>query len=277
TGFFGPHSKLLSSGFPCMMGIIAADLASRGFTGSHEILEAPDGFCNSLAYTPHTEFLTAGLGKEGILGRKFRIETLGIKEYPVCYYTVPPIEAAWELMDKHGFKPEDIDKIIVRTPAELADSADVCRRPQHTNIEALKNRRENSFMAVLFSTLPIAVAIIDRNLTTKQYNDERLLDPKVHDLAEKVVYTHGGEMTLIMLREFKAVVEVEIRTKDGKRYRSRKPLQLGGQPREVAEKKYLAEAKRILGEKKAKEVLNSIKQLEEIKDCSLFLKMLHTE
>ncbi|MFB0559888.1 MAG: MmgE/PrpD family protein [Candidatus Lokiarchaeia archaeon] len=275
AGFFGPHSKLLSSGFPCMMGIIAADLASKGFTGSHEILEARDGFCNSLAYTPHPEFLTAGLGKEGILGRKFRIETLGIKEYPVCYYTVPPIEAAWDLMDKHGFSPEDIDKIIVRAPAELADSADVCRRPQHSNIKALKNRKENSFIAVLFSTFPIAVGIIDKKLTIEQYNDERLLDPKVHELAEKVTYTHGGEMTLIMLREFKAVVEVEIWTKNGKRYRSRKPLQLGGQPPEVAEKKFHREARRILKQQTITEVLDTVKHLEELKDCSKLLEKLH--
>ena len=268
AGFFGPHSKLLSSGFPCVMGIIASDLASKGFTGSHKILEARDGFCSSLAYTPHPEFLTMGLGKEGVLGKRFRIETLGIKEYPVCYYTVPPIEAAWELMDMHGFTPEDIDKIIVRAPAELASSADVCRRPQHTNIEALKNRRENSFMAVLFSTFPIAVGIIDRKLTTEHYNDDRLLDPKVHELAEKVIYTHGGEMTLIMLRELKAVVEVEIWTKNGKRYRSRKTLQLGGQPPEVAEKKFLKEAKRVIEEKTIKEFLNSVKHLEDFKDCS---------
>ncbi|MHA1262394.1 MAG: MmgE/PrpD family protein [Candidatus Freyarchaeota archaeon] len=275
SGFFGPHSKLLSSGFPCLMGIIAADLASKGFTGSHEILEARDGFCSSLAYTPHLEFLTMGLGKEGVLGRRFRIETLGIKEYPVCYYTVPPIEATWELMDTHGFTPEDIEKIIVRAPAELATSADVCRRPQHTSIEALKNRRENSFMAVLFSTFPIAVGIIDKKFTTEQYSEDRLLDPKVHELAEKVVDTHGGEMTLTMLREFKAVVEVEIWTKNGKRYRSRKPLQLGGQPPEVAEKKFVKEAKTILEEKAIEEILHMIKSLEELKDCSELMKRLY--
>jgi 2-methylcitrate dehydratase PrpD len=275
SGFFGPHSKLLSSGFPCLMGIIAADLASKGFTGSHEILEARDGFCASLAYTPRPELLIMGLGKEGVLGRRFRIETLGIKEYPVCYYTVPPIEAAWELMDRHGFTPEDVDRIIVRAPAELAASADICRRPQRTNIEALKNNRENSFMAVLFSTFPIAVGIIDGELTTEQYKDDRLLDPKVHELAEKVIYTHGGEMTLTMLREFKAFVEVEIRTKNGEIYRARKPLQLGGQPPEVAEKKFLREAKKILKEKTIKEVLNSVKHLEELKDCSELLEKLH--
>lgn len=117
----GAMTKHLHAGHAAAAGVLAADLAARGFTGPPHILEGdkgffaatcPDGDAGALLARPDGPWMLA--------------ET-SIKPWPSCRHTHPAIDAALELAPAlAGTDPAAIADITVAAyPAAL----DVCDRP----------------------------------------------------------------------------------------------------------------------------------------------------
>jgi len=106
--FMGPDSKLLIPATTTIDGCRAAELAARGWTGSHVILEDKEGFLhryNANAFT----WMLSGLGEAWVS------DSLCYKIVPGCAYIDTAIDAFTKISREHGpFTTDDIASISVR-------------------------------------------------------------------------------------------------------------------------------------------------------------------
>ncbi|GAB4317384.1 MAG: hypothetical protein Kow0069_20100 [Promethearchaeota archaeon] len=177
-GFMGPHSKVLTAAIPAKIGVEAAHLAKNGFTGALDVVEAPLGFLKMFADVP-----IEGVASDA-LGEAWVTETLSFKVVPGCAYVDAIADCVEELYRR---VPDlDVGRVReVRIRSNLTSSLmDDLSRPYAT-LEAVRAYR--SHVALNFY-LPYvtAVALLDRELTPRQYSPERYLDPAVHEFAKKV-------------------------------------------------------------------------------------------
>ncbi|NVM55508.1 MAG: MmgE/PrpD family protein [Candidatus Helarchaeota archaeon] len=196
-GFFGPHTKTLTSALPAQNGVIACQLAAKGFTGSHNIFDAPDGFCNFMTNMPSPGRIVEKLDYEHWL-----TNTLAFKLYPGCAYLDAPLDCVFEILEKNpNMDPDEIKAIKVKLPGLGTVSMDLANRHAAT----LKGLKEpDSSYAILNFNVPynIAAALIDKELTPKQFLDDRIFDPKIHELAKKVTVETDIAMTIQIFTSF---------------------------------------------------------------------------
>jgi 2-methylcitrate dehydratase PrpD len=196
-GFFGPHTKLLTSALPAQNGVIACQLAANGFTGSHDILTAPDGFCNLMTDMPAPDRIIHDLDYEHWL-----TNTISFKLYPGCAYLDAPLDCVFEILEKNPtLNPDEIQDIKIKLPGLGTVSMDMANRFEAT-LDGLK--KPDSCYAILNFYVPynIAAALIDKELTPKQFTNERILDPQIHELAKKVKVETDLAMTVQIFKSF---------------------------------------------------------------------------
>ena len=107
---YGTMGKPLHAGLAARNGVQAALLASKGFTASQSMLDAPHGFFESFA----REISVDSQPLER-LGHPFELEARGvsIKPYPCGGLAHPAIDAILTLRNEHSLTAQDIDRIDV--------------------------------------------------------------------------------------------------------------------------------------------------------------------
>ncbi|MHA1323688.1 MAG: MmgE/PrpD family protein [Candidatus Helarchaeota archaeon] len=196
-GFFGPQTKVLTSALPAQNGVLACQLAAKGFTGSHKIFSSPDGFCHLMADIPSPKRIVEKLDYKHWL-----TNTLSFKLYPGCAYLDAPLDCIFEILQKHpDLNPDAIKQVKVKLPGLGTISMDLSHRPDAT-LEGLKHP-DSSYVILNFNVpYNIAAALIDKELTPKQFTDERIFDPQIHELAKKVKVETDLGMTIQIFQSF---------------------------------------------------------------------------
>lgn len=87
----GAMSKHLHAGRGAEAGVVAAQLAARGFSGPPQILEGPRGFYAAACPDPHPGAVLADADAP------WQLRLTSIKPWPSCRHTHPAIDAALEL------------------------------------------------------------------------------------------------------------------------------------------------------------------------------------
>lgn len=180
-GFFGSDAKTLLAAMTAPTGVQAAELAANGLRGAADIFEGDHGFLQT--FTPHP--LPGAF--EG-LGKVWLTETLCYKLYPGCAYIATFSDCVLALARQHQIDTRAVRAIhIAATPLTL-------------NMEALAApyvKGPESYPTTLNFCVGYnaAVALMDRELTARQFTRERIKDPAVWDLAGKVTLTRDEEMT----------------------------------------------------------------------------------
>jgi len=128
----GAMSKHLHAGRAASSGLLAADLARRGFSGARRILEGERGFFAATSSDARPELVTQGL-IPGIAD--YKISGVSIKPYPSCRHTHPAIDAALALHQEHVPVPDQIARIEVETYQAALDLID---NPNPTHSYAAK-------------------------------------------------------------------------------------------------------------------------------------------
>jgi len=182
AGFWGPHSKLLTSSVPAKTGVEAAFLAKNGFTGAKTIFEDPQGFCK---YTSETNFENV---LDSDLGTAWMTESISFKIYPGCAYVDSIADAIFKILDKVQKAGKSLDyreiESIKISNSLLSAMMDDMSRP-FTNLEEIK-RVQSPVALNFYQPYNVAVILIDQKLTPEQFTIERITDPEVHALAQKV-------------------------------------------------------------------------------------------
>ncbi|HTR79123.1 MAG TPA: MmgE/PrpD family protein [Gemmatimonadaceae bacterium] len=97
----GAMSKPLHAGKAAFNGVLAADLAARGFSGATRILEGPRGFFAATSSTSDPTRITDGLGS------RWKIRENCYKVHSCCAHTHAAIDLAIELRTRHDYPRQD--------------------------------------------------------------------------------------------------------------------------------------------------------------------------
>lgn len=166
----GAMSKRLHAGKAAQTGLVAAQLAAQGFTGPGAIFEDTWGsFLNTYASeTADPEALLQDLGQNW--NGLFRS---GFKPYACCRGIHSSLDAAFNLKEKHGIQPEDIEQIIVR------GSEQTVRQLGKVNVETILDAQ----FSIPYS---LALVFIVGRASLDEYEGHWLYDAGIKDFARRV-------------------------------------------------------------------------------------------
>jgi len=244
SGFSPAHLtmvKRLFVGKAAESGVIAAQLASKGFTGIKDILDEESGvFCKALCDDYNLSTLTDGLGEE------YEIRNVEFKDYP-CVGTIPTaLDAVGEIQHEHSFDVESIKKVSIK----ISNFA-----KEHTgwkyNPESIIAAQRNMYYCV-------ATRLIEGDFFVDQLSPKKLTDPKLLRLIDLIDISADSELETLT-----AVVEVDL--KSGERFSRRvdhhKPMTY-----EDIKKKFKRLALKRIDSNKATSVIAMVERLEDVKD-----------
>ena len=123
----GAMSKHLHAGRAAESGLLAAELAAHGFTGSPEILEGAKGMFAGMCSDPIPDAILAA--PDG----PWQLPLTSIKPWPCCRHTHPAIDCALELYG--SLNHAEIQSVDIDT---YQAALDVCDRPEPENEYAAK-------------------------------------------------------------------------------------------------------------------------------------------
>ncbi|MGV6876234.1 MmgE/PrpD family protein [Pseudochelatococcus sp. B33] len=242
----GAMSKRIHPGLAGRSGLMAAELAARGFHGPRFILEAEDG-----------GFLAAMSDKrcpeEAVreLGNVWRTEKTCFKPYACCGSNHAAIDAALQLISENNLSAESIDRI------EVGVSAVVERQ---TGFPYVPSTVLNAQMSIRFN---VAVAIIDRNALVEQFTSARIVDPAVCDLAARVNVVIDPEMDAVYPRLYAGIVTLKL--KDGRSLTRRVDHSLGmpeaPMSTEAMTEKFMSLAGTAIGFDAARDLLTELQSI----------------
>ncbi|GAA1748479.1 MmgE/PrpD family protein [Nonomuraea bangladeshensis] len=152
-------------GFGALTGLLAADLARRGFTGIEPSLDLP-------RFRPYVD----DLGSDYYLPH-------GItwKRYSSCAWTHPALLAVEKLRTEHPLPPADIARVVVET---YPDAARLGTRLPETTEEAQFNL-----------AWPVAALLVDGRVGPDQMADSRLGAPEVVELCRRIEVVVTDDLT----------------------------------------------------------------------------------
>ena len=179
-------------------GVLAALLAERGYTGPEHVLDGKEGLADVLGPEWRLDVLTDGLGDS------WRIERCGMKAFPTEALTHAPISAVLELVMQHDLAPAAVAEVRIRS---LARAADILADPSKYEPTS-KETADHSLPYV------IAAALVDRQVTPRQFDPERLADPVIRAQLHKVRVIADPEIESLFPRLQR--VHVTIVTTDGR-------------------------------------------------------------
>ncbi|MBT9131869.1 MAG: 2-methylcitrate dehydratase [Syntrophomonadaceae bacterium] len=209
---FGTMTKPLHAGNAARNGVVAAILAQNSFTADRNILDAPLSFGEVLGGGADHEVRMTDQG----VRTEFYIVSPGLafKSYPSCAYSHWAIDAALELKREAAIEPDNIVEVECRTISGL---------PQVLIHSHPKTALEGKFSLEFC----VAIAVIDGEVSLRQFTDEKVKDSAVQQLMKKIKYVHPPEMGsgLVEIRG-----EVVVRLQNGKVY-SRKVDIAKGNPK----------------------------------------------
>jgi len=172
AGFYGSEAKVLTAALIAPIGVQAAELAANGLRGAHEVFEGEHGFLRVFTGVPLT-------GAFKGYGKVWLTESLGYKIYPGSVYLGAIIDCVLGLVRQHHVDPRKVHAVYVGAgPLTLA--MDARSAPYVRGPESLATTLNH---AVAYN---VAVAIVDRELSPRQFTRDRIKDAAVWELATKV-------------------------------------------------------------------------------------------
>lgn len=188
---FGTMTKSFHPGRAAQNGLMAAVLASRGFTSTEVGLEGKSGWVNVLSDKRDWAEIT------GQLGERYEILLNTYKPFPCGVVLHPTIDACLQLREQYGLKPENIERVELSVHPLVLELTG--KKTPQTGLEGK--------FSVYYAA---AVAIVAGAVGVRQFTDEAVRDPATVALRDRVVATVD---TAIREEQVRAVVTL----KDGRR------------------------------------------------------------
>jgi 2-methylcitrate dehydratase len=238
-------------------GVFAALLAKRGMTGPAPLFEGEKGFFDQV---------TGAFGL-GPLGNPFKILESSIKFYPAEFLGQTAIEAALALR-------EQISSIDEITGVDI-DTFDACVKGIAEGPEKWKPAtRETADHSLPYC---VAVALADGAVTSRSFSAERISDPKLYELMQKIRVHSNADLSA----QYPKVMpnEIRIQIASGKVI-ERRVSYAHGHPKNPltnaeVETKFRGLASAFLPEKTMKEILAQVWDLEKVQSLEPLLPTLN--
>jgi 2-methylcitrate dehydratase PrpD len=213
----GSMAGAMAAGNACRNGVTAALLAQHGVTANPNIIEAKNGFYDTLVGAGHydAERMAEGLGKP------FYIESpgIGLKKYPSCYHTHRALDGVFQLLGEHRLSDKEIAEVDVGT-SERAMRVLAFSEP------------ETPYEAKYSMPYCIAAAVVDHQVTLETFTSHKMEDRGIVEARKKVHLSFPDVPIWPGLADVGPDTEfvgnpVTIRTTDGRSYSARVDIPRG--------------------------------------------------
>ena len=160
-------SKPLHAGHAAQAGLLAAQSAAAGVTGSLDVIDGEAGFGKAMGPGPEWEksVLT--------LGTVFHINNMTFKNHACCGHTFAPIDGALALQKQMSIQAHEVHRIHIATYRPALDVAG--------NFEPVTAAQARFSIPYV-----VATALLYGSVRLAAFTSERLADPAIRDLMSKI-------------------------------------------------------------------------------------------
>lgn len=199
--------KPYNLGHAAMCGVTAVGMALAGFNGPEDPLGGGRGFFSALCDEEiHPEHLSKPLD-----GR-YAVQDAYHKSYAACRHCHAALDSTLELRELDGVTPENIKAITLHFYAQGAMGHD------HKTVPSIVSAKMSVPYAIALALAVGAAGIPD-------YTEERLTDPTILSLLDKITVVVEDELTAQVPKIRPAIVDVELL--DGRTYSARTDVARG--------------------------------------------------
>jgi 2-methylcitrate dehydratase PrpD len=196
---FGTMTKPLHVGRAAENGVIAATLASKGFTADPAALDGPWGF-----FAVHG----GGISPEKIaqgFGRTWSIVDPGvsIKPYPCGVLTHPSMDLMLKLVTEHDIQPEQIESVTLFAASNILNPI---RYPS----------ADNHLQAKFSLPAELAMIAINRKAGKTEFSDDFVKSDAMQAMQQKINTRHDPDIERLGFDKIRS--RITIQTTDGKTY-----------------------------------------------------------
>ena len=198
----GAWTKRFHAGWAAHNGMIAAQLAEKGFKGPTSIIEGRDGFLHAYSRGADPSKVLDGLGSG------FQILQTSVKPHACCRYMQPPIDGVLKIVKENDLQADQVEKVrlgLLRAGFPLiADPIEKKYRPE-------------SIVDAQFS-MPFgaAVAIHYRKAALEEFSLSKIRSKAVRQMMRKVECFIDPDLDRTFPKQWCSTAE--ILTRDGKTY-----------------------------------------------------------
>ena len=168
--------KPYNVGRAAMASVVAAQVGRVALPGPDDILGGKRGFLTALTDTPKPEFLTDFSNDD------YAIMGIYQKVHAACRHCHPAIDATIDMRNDLNLRPEQVEKIEVRTYKLAVGSHD------HTDIMGISS-------AKLSTPYAVALAVVKGSAGYADYNEDNLNDYWIKNLTRKVSVIEDENLT----------------------------------------------------------------------------------
>jgi 2-methylcitrate dehydratase PrpD len=213
----GSMAGAMAAGNACRNGVVAALLAQEGFTANPDIIEAKNGFYDTLVGRDHYDAESMAES----LGNPYYILSpgIGLKKYPSCYHTHRALDGVFQLMEEQRLSDNDIAAVDVGTS-------------QRAMRVLAFSEPATPYQAKYSMPHCIAAAVVDRRVTLDTFTGRKLKDRNILEARKKVHLSFPDVPIWPGLADVGPDTEfvgnpVTIRTTDGRSYSARVDIPRG--------------------------------------------------
>jgi len=244
-------------------GVLAALMAEKGYTGPEHVVDGKEGLTHCFGPSWKLNLLTDGLGESR------RITQCGMKAFPTEALTHTPISAVLDIVKSNDLKPEQVEKVQIRS---LARAADILSDPSKYDPQS-KETADHSLPYV------IAAALAERQVTPVQFEMKKIMDPVIRAQLRKVEVVADPEIEKV----FPALqrVIVNLTTVDGRTFTKQLDYPKGDPRNPLSdaeiEEKFAALAEGVLSDGAQKKLKNAIWNLEKAGSVSKVMALMKAD
>ena len=243
-------------GMPARNGVTAATLVQSGFTGVRDPFSGEHNFFEAFSSDSNPTLLTEKLGSH------YEIMFASLKKFPVGAPIQAPLQAFLTLMERYRLTSNNVRSIVARLPGDFA------------RIVNNRNMPDINLQYIL------AVTLLDGNLTFgAAHSFARMKDPLVLEIEKCITLVEDPKLE-VNDAEIKRQAIVEVTTKDGTKVRehvARVRGMVGNlMTREEVERKCKDLVAPVLGEDRSQELIDTIWNLEKVRNVRELRSLLST-
>ena len=240
----GATARHLAFGHAAQNGVLALLAAKQGFTGPKRALEDPRGFCLTLCNEPNWDYLQSF--------DSFHLPEVAFKPYPCARQLHAGVEALLKILRRTSLTPSAIEEIELFLPAQNA---------------AMMNRSSitASHAATVGSGQYVtAVTVLRGKIDLASFESEFLDSVEVRELMNKIKISSSADLDRHYPKYWSG--RVAVRLFGGQTYSEEVIIPKGesGNPmtQSEVEAKFLSLAAPVLGDQKARSVIDEVSSLE---------------
>ncbi len=259
---FGTMTKPLHAGRAAENGIIAANLAARGFTADPSALDGPWGF-----FAVHGDGISAEKVTEGF-GNRWSICDPGvsIKPYPCGVLTHPSIDLMRTLVCDHDVSPEQIQDVTLYAASNI--------------LNPIRYPIAEDHLQAKFS-LPAALAMIalNRQAGKFEFSDAFVRSEPMQLLQRKITTVHDPELEGLGFNTMRS--RIVIRLKDGRTITGTADERYRGGPQQPLsdselEDKVASCCAGIFDRDRQQQLIDTVWQMPACSDAAIFAHLIQT-